>query len=252
MDIRAGTRSDFPGIRDVADRSLAASYADVIDADARKQAIESWYGTEDGPPTPLEEEVDDERTVMLVAENGDGIVGFAQAYRSGDVGRIEWIHVHPEHRDAGIGDDLLARVESVLVDAGAKRIEARVIEANEEGRAFYEEHGYELHDSRDVRIGDDDVAELTLVATTETVPAGTERQGTDEGRVVVIATDESEHGTKGPFHPTYVDEAREQRLGWHCGACDSLNVNMGTMGEIVCGNCGNQRRPRRWDAAYGG
>lgn len=255
MRIRAGTPNDFPGIRDVANRSLAASYDDVLDADARQRAVESWYGTEQSAPTVLSEEVAEGDTVVLVAEDDDEIVGFAQAFLSDGVGCIEWIHVRPDRRDEGVGDDLCGRIEELLAERGADRIEARVIEANDEGRAFYEARGYELESTRQIRIGEERVAELTLVADASATAAEAERaesRETAEGRTVEIATDEAEHGTNGPFHPTYIDESREERLGWHCGACDSLDVNMGTMGEIVCDDCGNQRRPRRWDAAYGG
>ena len=255
MRIRTGTPNDFPGIRDVANRSLAASYDDVLDADARQRAVESWYGAAESSPSVLAEEMEDGRTVVLVAEENGEIVGFAQAFLSDGVGCIEWIHVRPDRRDEGAGDDLLARIEAALADRGADRIEARVIEANEEGRAFYEARGYDLETTRQIRIGEERVSELTLVADTDSpaeTEAAAEPRETGEGREVEIATDEGEHGTKGPFHPTYADPSREERLGWHCGACDSLDVNMGTMGEIVCDDCGNQRRPRRWDAAYGG
>lgn len=251
MRIRAGTPNDFPGMRDVANRSLAASYDDVLDAEARQRAVESWYGADQSPPSVLAEEMDDGRTVVLVAEEDGEIAGFAQAFLAEGVGCIEWIHVRPDRRDEGVGDDLRARIEELLAERGADRIEARVIEANEAGRAFYEARGYELESTRQIRIGEERVSELTLVA-----DAGgsdhAEPVETGERQDVEIATDEAEHGTKGPFHPTFSEESREERLGWHCGACDSLDVNMGTMGEIVCDDCGNQRRPRRWDAAYGG
>ncbi|MBP1987033.1 GNAT family N-acetyltransferase [Halolamina salifodinae] len=255
MRVRTGTPNDFPGIRDVANRSLAASYDDVLDADARQRVVESWYGTEQSAPSVLREEMADGRTVVLVAESDRGIAGFAQAFLSEGVGCIEWIHVRPNRRDEGVGDDLRARIEEALAERGADRIEARVIEANDEGRAFYEERGYERETTRQIRIGEERVSELTLVADAESAAVADEQAESvevGEERSVEIATDEPEHGTKGPFHPTYFDASREERLGWHCGACDSLDVNMGTMGEIVCDDCGNQRRPRRWDAAYGG
>ena len=255
MHLRPARETDIPGIRDVANRSLAASYADVLDADARQRAVESWYGTE-GAGT-FAEEIGDDRTVVLVAEDDDEIVGFAQAFVSGEnprVGQIEWLHVHPDHREGGIGDRLLDRTESMLHDAGADRIEARVIEANEAGREFYELHGYDPDHTRRVRLAGDRMAELTLIGEHDATAEDRhgERREIDDETTVVIAYDESERGSEGPFHPTYLDDEREEQYGWHCGVCDGFDVNVGSMGEFVCNDCGNKRRAMRWDAVYGG
>jgi len=259
MDFRPATQSDLPGIADVADRSLAASYADVLDANARRQAVESWYGTEPSSPGTLTDEIGDERTVVIVAEDGTGICGFAQAFLSGDdprVGQIEWLHVHPDYRGKGIGDRLLDKVEGALHDAGADSVEAQVIEANTAGKEFYEQYGYKPETTRQVRLNDEEVSELTLVANdgamADRAAAAQNQPTAEQAQTVVIANNEGERGRKGPFHPTYRDGDRTQHLGWQCGVCDRLDVSMGTMGEIVCDNCGNKRLPRRWDAAYGG
>lgn len=259
MNVRPATEDDLPEIRDVADRSLALSYDDVLDSDARAQAVEAWYGTEESSPGALTDQIGDTETVAIVAEDNKQIVGFVQAYLSGDsprIGQIEWLHVHPDHRDDGIGDRLLEEVESALSEADADRIEGRVIEANAEGRAFYEQHGYEPGQTRRVRLASDQVAELTLVADAETMAAaGTdlvEQRQSADGETVFIARDESERGTEGSFDATYLDTDREERYGWHCSACDTLDVNMSSMGVIMCDDCGNRRLATRWDATYGG
>jgi ribosomal protein S18 acetylase RimI-like enzyme len=256
MQIRSARETDIPGIRDVANRSLAASYDDVLDAEARQRAVELWYGPESSPDSTFAEEIAGDRTVVIVAKDDDEIVGFAQAFVSEDtprVGRIEWLHVRPERREEGIADRLLAEIESALEEDGAEQIEASVVEANEAGRAFYEHHGYELSHTRQVQLAGDQVAELTLVADAESTPeAGTERRETEDGTSVVIAYDESERGSDGPFHPTYLDEEREEHYGWHCSVCDGFDVSVGSMEEFVCNDCGNKRRAMRWDAVYGG
>lgn len=255
MDIRPARETDIPGIRDVANRSLAASYDDVLDAESRQRAVEAWYGTEEAPSGSFAEELSGDRTVVIVATEDDEVLGFAQAFLSGDsprVGQIEWLHVRPDRRGEGIGDRLLEEIESALTDAGADRIESRVIEENEAGREFYEDHGYEPVQTRRVRLAGDHVAELTLAADSEVTEGGVERLTAPDGESVVVAYDESERGADGPFHPTYLDEDREEQHGWYCGACGSLDVNVGSMDEFVCDNCGNRRRAMRWDAVYGG
>ncbi|WP_435116523.1 GNAT family N-acetyltransferase [Halolamina sp. C58] len=259
MNLRAARETDVPGIRDVANRSLAASYDDVLDAETRQRAVESWYGAEGAAAGALAEEIPDDQTVVIVAEEDDEILGFAQAFLAGDaprVGRIEWLHVRPGRRGEGLASQLLDRIESALADRGADRIEASVIEANEAGRAFYEEHGYDHDHTRQVRIAGDRVAELTLVGddgiSSGGAGSGSERRETEDGETVVIAYDESERGSDGPFHPTYLDDDRGEQYGWHCGNCDSLDVSVGSMDEFVCNDCDNRRRAMRWDAVYGG
>lgn len=257
MKLRAATETDLPGIRDVANRSLAASYDDVLDADARQRAVDTWYSTEETTPGAPTDELGDERSVVIVAEDDDEITGFAQASLVGAdprVGQIEWLHVRPDRRGEGVAGRLLDEIESVLVERGADRIEARVIEANEVGRSFYETYGYETAHTRQVELAGERVTELTLVADhgTEAAEQRTERRETEDGDSVVVAYDERERGTDGPFHRTYRDEDRTEPYGWHCGVCDSLDVNVGSMDEFVCENCGNRRRPMRWDAVYGG
>lgn len=65
-----------------------------------------------------------------------------------------------------------------------------------------------------------------------------------------LATDERERGSAGPFYPAYIDDDRSQRYGYVCGRCDSTAVEMGPMGRLECSDCGNARKPTRWDAAY--
>lgn len=259
MNLRVARETDIPGIRDVANRSLAESYDDVLDAETRQQAVESWYGAEDAAAGALAEEIADGRTVVVVAEEDDTIVGFAQAFLAGEsptVGRIEWLHVRPGRRGEGAASQLLDRIETELADRGADRIEASVIEANEAGREFYEEHGYDHDHTRQVRIAGDRVAELTLIGEDEIpgdgVESSSEPRETHDGESVVVAYDESERGSDGPFHPTYLAEDRDEQYGWYCANCDSFDVSVGSMDEFVCNSCGNRRRAMRWDAVYGG
>jgi len=57
-----------------------------------------------------------------------------------------------------------------------------------------------------------------------------------------------------PRSPTPVtsggDEGRSDRYGYYCGNCDRLANAMDSMGRVECNECGNARKPTRWDAAY--
>lgn len=73
---------------------------------------------------------------------------------------------------------------------------------------------------------------------------------TETGEAVYVEESEAEIGSKGPFHPVYTSPDGEERYGYLCSACGSLNNAMDTMGRIVCNECGNTRKPEEWDAAH--
>jgi hypothetical protein len=77
--------------------------------------------------------------------------------------------------------------------------------------------------------------------TTETTP---------EGETVFVAEDEPEIASKGPFYLVYTSDAREERWGFYCSNCETLDNAMDSMGRITCNECGNTRKPEEWDAAH--
>jgi ribosomal protein S18 acetylase RimI-like enzyme len=265
MELRTASRSDLPAIRAVADASLAASYDDILTVDVRERAVESWYGEGQSRSAGeagltagggLADTIDDESTAVVVAEDDEEIVGFAQASLvegPDTVGRIEWIHVDPDHRGSGVGSRLLDRIEAELASAGASRIEGRVLEANQEGKTFYTQRGYKEGATRELKLGGDWVTERSFVRAYEepTTTGINEQRETAEGETVFIAYDDSARGSKGPFYGAYLDSERETRYGWYCGVCDSLDVNMDAMGRLECDDCGNRRKATRWDATTG-
>lgn len=249
MDLREATAADVEGIRRVARESLAASYGHALDEAVRESAVDHWYDDES-----LGEEVADEDAVLVVAVDDGEVVGFVQAYFVGDpqpVGRIDWLHVDPDQRGKRLGEQLLGRAETELLDRGAERLEGRVLEINKEGADFYEDHDYEAVRRREVEVGGESVTELTFLRRPEDAPARdlVETYEIDE-REVYVAYDESQRAAEGPFYATYLDPERSDRYGWFCGSCESLDTAMDTMDRIECNVCGNRSKPTRWDAAY--
>ena len=250
MDIRPATGADVDAIREVARASLEASYGHAITETVLEAAVDRWYDRE-----ALEADVADSGTVFPVAVADGEVVGFAESYvvdRRERVGEIDWLHVHPDHRGEGIGARLLEHVEAELREKGVDRIEGAVLAANEAGAGFYEREGYERVDERLVDIGHDSfpehryrkaVSEGVAVADAETVT-------TDDGRELHVALTETSRGSEGPFYTVYADPDHEERFGFRCGACGSLDVAGDTMERVVCNECGNRRKPARWDAAY--
>jgi hypothetical protein len=189
-------------------------------------------------------------TVLVAVDAGpDGAVaGFSQSALLGEEGEIRWIHVHPEARGRGIGAELLDRTEELLRDQGATRVEAKVLDANPDGARFYEAHGFERAGEREIEVAGETFVEAfyeTLAAESEGEPARL-----PDGDPAYVARDEAEAGSKGEFFSVYRDPERAQRYGWLCGNCGGMEIAMDAMGRAECADCGNTRRPTRWDAAY--
>lgn len=64
----------------------------------------------------------------------------------------------------------------------------------------------------------------------------------EDGGDVVIAQDESELGSKGPFYVVYESEDREERWGYYCSNCHTLNDTVDWMKVTRCSECGNLRK----------
>ena len=249
MEIREATAADTDSIREVAHESLVASYGHGLDEGVIDDSVDEWYG--DG----LADELDADDAVYLVAEDDGEVVAFSQCYltgKGGITGEISWLHVHPDHRGSGVGARLLTTTEETLVDHGATRLTGRVLALNEAGADFYEHHGYEEVDGRSIDLGDEAYDERVFAkfpGTEGEVAAPLDPHQVD-GETVYVAFDESDRGSQAPFYLAYVDEDREDRYGYFCGNCEGFEVTMDSMGRVLCNDCGNKRRPSRWDSAY--
>jgi GNAT superfamily N-acetyltransferase len=86
----------------------------------------------------------------IIAERGGRPVGFALFFTTFSTFLckpgiyLEDLFVEPEHRGAGIGKALLARLAALAVERGCGRFEWRVLDWNAPSIAFYEALGGEL------------------------------------------------------------------------------------------------------------
>ncbi|MFB6140383.1 MAG: GNAT family N-acetyltransferase [Halosimplex sp.] len=242
MTVRTATRRDRPAIRDVARRSLQASYS--LDPEAIFTAVAEWYEED-----RLERTLDDDRRPVLVATREAQVVGFAETElaASGESATVLWLHVDPAYRGEGVGTALFERTRERLEAAGVDRIGARVLSDNADGNEFYRAQGFE-------RVGEDEV-EIAGETHRENVYAEAPETGlhsTESGDGDTVYVDESDwdDGSLGRFYTVYADEAGATRYGYFCSNCNRLANAMNAMGRIECGECGNARKPTRWDAAY--
>jgi ribosomal protein S18 acetylase RimI-like enzyme len=88
------------------------------------------------------------RSVQLVAEDGDHLVGFVTFGPSTDdpvdrrIGEVYAIYVDPSHWDRGTGRALFTAAARGLADAGFSEATLWVLESNVRARRFYEIAGW--------------------------------------------------------------------------------------------------------------
>jgi len=263
MDVRQAQPDDGKEIRTVARQSMYASYSmspDTIDA-----AVEEWYDD-----AAIEDATEDDDRQFLVGERDEEIVAFADAVVVGDdeTGDLHWLHVHPDYRGEGVAKTLLDETRDALAERSVDVLRGMVLSDNSEGNSFYRHHGFETVDEREIEIDgrrhvENVYVEQRASGLAAAVPAGAaedataEESGdrlieatTDDGRTVYADRSDPDKGSLAPFFVTYADRDAERKYGYYCDNCESLATAMDSMGRIECGDCGNARKPSRWDASY--
>jgi ribosomal protein S18 acetylase RimI-like enzyme len=241
MEVREAKANDRPAIRDVARRSMQASYS--LDPKAIVGAIEEWYDE-----NRLRNMLEDDDKVLLVAAVDDQVVGFSDSVVTGDnTAEVLWLHIDPDYRGEDIGIDLFKATRNHLANLGASNLRGRVLADNAGGNAFYENRGL-------VKVGEEEV-DIDGTPYVENIYAEVEAERMeeltdDDGTVVYVDHHSEETGSIAPFHVVYTGTDGEDIYGYWCSKCGQLANAMDAMGRIQCDECGNARKPTRWDAAY--
>jgi ribosomal protein S18 acetylase RimI-like enzyme len=241
MEIREARANDRPAIRDVARRSMQASYS--LDPAAIIGAVEEWYDE-----NRLRNLLEDDDKVLLVVEHKGQVVAFSDSVITGEnTGEILWLHVDPDYRGEDIGIELFKATRNHLASVGAGNLRGRVLADNAGGNAFYENRGL-------VKIGEETV-DIDGTSYVENVYAEIEAERMepfelDDGETVYIDRENEETGSIASFYIVYTERDAEEIYGYWCGKCDQLANAMDASGRIQCDECGNARKPTRWDAAY--
>ncbi|MFT4963396.1 MAG: ribosomal protein S18 acetylase RimI-like enzyme [Halobacteriales archaeon] len=251
MDVRQATVDDAPEIKNIARASLLESY-DFLDEDMIDGAMGTWYGK-----GKLEEMIEGDDVIILVTTKEDDVVGYAESEmvdRHRLLGEIRWLHVHPDHREEGVGAALVDGVEEILVDRGAEVFRAVALERNEAGIEFFKDQGFVRVGVRSVEIDDQPYTEIEFESKRgggiQEVEPGLESTTAEEGETVFVDFDAGLHGSRSEFYPAYLDRSFDTRYGWFCSNCESFDVAMDSMDRLECNNCRNARSPTRWDAAW--
>ncbi|WP_255196730.1 GNAT family N-acetyltransferase [Halorarius litoreus] len=240
MQVREATRDDADAIRAVARSSMQASYS--LSPQAIRGAVKNWYADE-----PLAEKLEDDQLLLRVIEfENEGIVGFSESVLLDESGDILWLHVDPMFRGEGLGAKLYELTHETLAEHGATELRGRVLADNAEGNEFYEHHGLHLIGEDTVEIDGKEYVENIYSEQDPKAPHVVKA----DGKELYVLTTDSDRGSKGAFHSVYTDAEGTNKYGYFCSNCDTLITSMDSMGRMECDECGNVRKPTRWDSAH--
>lgn len=133
--IRAGTTKDIAAVQEIARISWTDTYADILPSDVKNTFLDMSYSN-----AMLQKRL--EKTILLVAEHENEVIGFANFTRVDEDGDAELIamYLKPNFQRNGYGTQLLFDGLSRL--AGGKQLFVYIDAENEKGRHFYEANGF--------------------------------------------------------------------------------------------------------------
>ena len=136
VNIRAAVESDTSLLRDLADRTWRASYADILTI-AQMDYMLGWMDA----PGQIAQELR-EGVVWEIGELEGAPVAFLSVTLECDEAKLNKLYVLPEHQGRGIGSGLLRHIEMLVASRGARSIWLQVNKQNERARRAYERAGY--------------------------------------------------------------------------------------------------------------
>lgn len=96
----------------------------------------SWH------PGRVTQAIDDPNTNVVVATDGESILGFGVMTYEEDFAHLKLFAVREGDRRRGIGSALLRWLEQVAVVGGLRQLKVEARQTNVGARAFYRHHGY--------------------------------------------------------------------------------------------------------------
>lgn len=154
--IRPAEPRDVPAIKRVAEHAWNEVYDDVLQQDTIDAALAEWYANE-----LLLEHVQDSDVSFFVTEAERTLTGYVSGgqneFGHGEVGAI---YVDPDHWRTGTGSRLLEYFEDHGRAEGWNTMQIRVVAGNDVARPFYEKHGYEVEETKDVPLFGEPIEEV--------------------------------------------------------------------------------------------
>jgi ribosomal protein S18 acetylase RimI-like enzyme len=145
--IRRATPADAATIAAVQARAWRHAYADILEPD--DMPARAFF-----EQRVRERLAEGERDFWVWDQEGRvaGFVAVGPSREAGGEGEVHAIYVDPPAQGAGVGSALLAHGEELLRAARFRGATLRVFEANGQGRAFYERHGWRLDAAAEPKV----------------------------------------------------------------------------------------------------
>lgn len=154
-EIRPATRDELYEIAVFLDNCWRSAYSGIVSnvflgtmkADDRYQKLLARF--------------DEQVSEFLLMRDADVLVGVAvygKSYTEGylDDGEVSAIYLSPQYIGSGNGHILFIRAEEALSAKGYSHFVLDVLIGNEQAISFYEKHGYEIVEERNIKLGDRD------------------------------------------------------------------------------------------------
>ncbi|HEX6922086.1 MAG TPA: GNAT family N-acetyltransferase [Actinomycetes bacterium] len=131
--IRAAVGADVPGIREVGHLAWPETYA-FAGADYIAHGLQAWWSADATLRSMRDTEV-------LVAVDGDRVVGVGNVDLRGEVPIIWKLYVVPDQQGAGTGSALMTSLLE-LVPSSATAVRLEYVDGNDRAARFYARHGF--------------------------------------------------------------------------------------------------------------
>jgi GNAT superfamily N-acetyltransferase/ribosomal protein S27AE len=245
MTVRPATTDDCAAILGVAERSFQASYS--LSPDQIEALLQEEFSEEE-----LTARIEDDTTLLVLAEDEGEVLGFADADIEGAT--LRWLHVDPLERGNGVGTALVERVIQEV--AGHEdTFTAHILEEATEGDSFLERFGLNRSDTKAADFGEQRLSVHAYTRTAQKVEANEPAVKVPDGVMVdgsekPLDREERIPGTEAPFFVIYTAPNRSERYGFFCSSCGSTAVAADDLDRLKCSSCGNKHRADEWDDAY--
>ena len=119
------------------------------DADHRAQVIRLWelvfayQAPHNDPALTIDKKLLNKDELFFVAEADGIVIGTAMVGYDGHRGWLYAIAVHPQHRNRGLGRDLVNHAEQALAKLGCLKVNLQIVASNQATTKFYEKLGYQ-------------------------------------------------------------------------------------------------------------
>ena len=95
------------------------------------------------PIKDIERKLTVQRDLFLILEKDGEILGSVMGGYDGHRGSVNYLGIHPDHKNKGLGKLLMNRIEEELIKIGCPKINLMVRNSNLDVQEFYRVIGYE-------------------------------------------------------------------------------------------------------------